>query len=211
MRHFAAFIDPGAKDWRLFFVPKPQPSESRPVTKPKPPTNDLSPQPLKALPDDPSQVATFREAYDPDNGDEDFVDPLPPPIELRPRGKPRRGLEPARIRSVRIDDAASSVLESQFGSLGNALYHIYRGVMEFRARAEAKHPKAKTTAPRPRALAEPPPDPYRVNDEDLALIRSVLNDRIDRHRGPDKEIAPLIKALRKLEHTLMRRKPGSPF
>lgn len=71
---------------------------------------------------------------------------LPPEVramemeDRRPkrRGKPRRGKGRAVVTSVRIDLDAEAVLKKEFGSLGNALYWTYVGIIKYRERKGAQ-------------------------------------------------------------------------
>lgn len=118
------------------------------------------------------------------------------PKTKRPMGRPRRGKLAAKDKSVWIDDVAAEVLRKEFGSLGNALYYIYRGIQDFKARACLVSNSIAEAQ-------EQVHDAERLTFEELETIRRVIQDRIDRHRGPDSELMPILRALRKLERTLL--------
>jgi hypothetical protein len=109
--------------------------------------------------------------------------------------------------TVRLDPHSKAILQSHFSSLGNALYFIAKGITEFK---EHKGLIASTDP------GQDPPvskahNPDLLTFEDLEEIRACVNAKLDRHRGPDAEVAPLVQALRKLERLLLPDAPGSPF
>ncbi len=178
----------------------------------------------------PLAIATDQEALDHRDADappESFGPPIGPK-----RGKPRRAEFTARVRSVRIDDEAANTLELQFGSLGNALYHIFRGVQEFQIRlpalaAAANRTKSDPKQPDPALAAKPVPQ--ALSESDWYLISSTIQQQADRLNVAEIPLdasngSPLLRptasmkqaealeiALRRLEIALGRPKRGTPY
>lgn len=124
------------------------------------------------------------------------------------RGKPLRAKKPARVSSVRIDDEAIEILKQHFGTLGNALYFVASGLGEFKSRYI--DPPTKTELWRDPNLPKGH-DPDALTLTEIKVLQTALEGIIERHRGPVKDIAPLIQALRKFERVLIGKPKGIPF
>lgn len=107
------------------------------------------------------------------------------------RGRPfgtTRGRSVADVSTVRIDAATKDLLKHEFGSLGNALFYIASGILEYRRQYSLAGPdEIHGTAP------------AGMDYQELAMIRTILWHHVDRHRGPNKAIAPFVALLRRLE------------
>ncbi len=120
---------------------------------------------------DPTDVASDVEALTEDAPTEAQVleVPLPPAPTGPKRGKPRRSDGIANHRSVRIDAQAEESLVQHFGTLGNALYHTFRGVQALRAQTVGLREVE------PEAPIGPPP----VTVEDWDLLTRAFQVQID--------------------------------
>lgn len=143
----------------------------------------------------------------------------------RARGKPRRAPGVARKVTVRIDDVTAAELRQAFGSLGNALFHTFRGIQLLKARAEARRldPPHLPVPPSPERPIGPPPP----TDADWLLLTGAVHAVADAahrdlsldahghpHRTPTEshEYADALeRALRRLELYLGRPERGTAY
>lgn len=102
------------------------------------------------------------------------------------RGKPRRGRVVAEVSTVRIDAEAKAVLAREFGSLGNALYYIYSGLVQFRSlHGLSQHPETATGPKDPKgaagfaASADPDSEPYLFSYADLRQIAITVSRALE--------------------------------
>lgn len=116
---------------------------------------------------------------------------LPPIPEPKKRGRPRRSDLPAERVSLRIDSFSKAVVEDKFGTLGNAVYYLAGFLRTFRCL--------------PLDLLK---ESDVLTDSDIELLRSLINEKLDAHRGPDSKAAPLVTTLRHLE-SLLPSAPGA--
>jgi len=95
-------------------------------------------------------------------------DPSKVSLQLPRRGKPRRGRGVAKVSSVRIDNDTYTVLNREFGSLGNALFYLAEGIKDFRDRFGLQRHKEQVRKPSNR----------RLDWQDLQVLIAALDFRI---------------------------------
>jgi hypothetical protein len=116
--------------------------------------------------------------------------PIPPP---RKKGRPRRHPKALSvIKSVRVDEHTQAIVESKFTSMGEALFYLASFIHQFRCL--------------PVDLLQ---ESDLLTDVDVELLRSLIHEKLDSHRGDDKSTEyKYLQTLRHLEQ-LLPSDPGS--
>jgi hypothetical protein len=112
-------------------------------------------------------------------------------------GRPRRSSQEATPSKVWLDKPSKRLIQREFGSLGNGLYFLAKGILAFRRRhGLTGHEETQGT------------EPDALEFSDLVVVRDVLWHRVDQWKGDDAGIAPSIRVLRRVEALLYG---GAPY
>lgn len=111
---------------------------------------------------------------------------LPPIPVPKARGRPRRHPKAlGKRKSVRVDEHTQAIVESKFRSMGEALFYLAGFIHQFRCL--------------PVDLMQ---ESDLLTDVDVELLRSLVHEKLDSHRGPDAVAHKYLQTLRHLEQLL---------